>query len=328
MRKVKWGVLGTAGILGATAPGMKVAEHCEMYAIAGRNAEKVAKYQEQYGFEKGYLSYDELLADAEVEAVYIPLPNDLHYEWTLKALKSGKHVLCEKPIAVSEAQAKKMFAAAKENNVLLMEAFAYQHSPFMEALSKEVSEGVIGDVRYIETAFITSDYDDSNIRMQYENYGGCTYDLGVYTTSFLLRVMGEEPEDLTASAIFSDGGVDVLTHGMISYASGAKGTFTCGMALATEQSKRFDRFEISGTKGAIHSIDFEYNKQGSMSYELEIFGQGKTVKTLEVADNYGLEVEQLSKCILGEDTPYVTEDFSLKNARFIDRILDEIGYKA
>ena len=106
MRKVKWGVLGTADIArGATIPGMLQAEHCELYAIAGRKAEKAADFQRTFGFQKAYSSYDELLNDPEVEAVYIPLPNDLHCEWTLKALKAGKHVLCEKPMAVSESQA-------------------------------------------------------------------------------------------------------------------------------------------------------------------------------------------------------------------------------
>ena len=113
MRKVKWGILGTADIArGQTIPGMQQAEHCSLHAIAGRKLENAESYQKTFGFRKAYGSYDELLADPEVEAVYIPLPNDLHCEWTLKALKARKHVLCEKPMAVSEAQAAEMFRAA------------------------------------------------------------------------------------------------------------------------------------------------------------------------------------------------------------------------
>ena len=112
MRKIKWGVMGTAFIAEAcTIPGMLEADNCEMYAIAGRNIEKAEQFKEKYGFRKAYGSYAELLADPEVEAVYIPLPNTMHYEWTIQALKNGKHVLCEKPLAPTEAQEEEMFTA-------------------------------------------------------------------------------------------------------------------------------------------------------------------------------------------------------------------------
>ena len=167
MRKVRWGVLGTADIArGQTIPGMQLAEHCELYAIAGRKLEKAKLYQEEFGFQKAYGSYDELLADPEVEAVYIPLPNDIHCEWTVKALKAKKHVLCEKPLAVSEAQAKEMFQAAEENGVMLMEAFAYLHSPFVKAVKAELDAGVIGEIRYLESAFITGRRPDTDIRLR------------------------------------------------------------------------------------------------------------------------------------------------------------------
>ena len=179
MSKVRWGVLGTADIArGQTIPGMQMAEHCELYAIAGRRIEKAKQYQEEFGFQKAYGSYDELLADPEVQAVYIPLPNDLHCEWTVKALKAKKHVLCEKPLAVSEAQVKEMFRAAEENSVLLMEAFAYLHSPFVQAVKAELDAGTIGEIRYFESAFITGRRPDTDIRLRRETYGGAFYYLG------------------------------------------------------------------------------------------------------------------------------------------------------
>ena len=194
MRKIKWGVMGTAFICErSTFPGMLQAENCEMYAIAGRNMEKAERFKETYGFQKAYGSYEKLLADPKVEAVYIPLPNTMHYEWTIRALKSGKHVLCEKPLAPTEAQAEEMFKAAEENHVYLMEAFAYQHSPYIAAVRKEIENGTIGDVRYMESAYITSDYDPKIIRMRRDTLGGCTYDLGVYNTSLILRILGDEP---------------------------------------------------------------------------------------------------------------------------------------
>ena len=331
MEMVNWGVLGTAGILGCTAKGMNLSEHCRLYAIAGRSKDKVDDFMAKYGFEKGYLSYDELLDDEEISAVYIPLPNNLHYEWVMTALNKGKHVLCEKPLAPDAATAKKMFETAKANNVYLMEAFAYQHSPYMEAVEKEISDGVIGNVRYIETAFITSDYDNSNIRMRRETLGGAAYDLGVYNTSFILRVMGKVPDNIKATASFSDNNIDLLTNGHIEYADGAKGTFTCGMVLETNADRRLDRFEIQGSKGTIRSGRFEYNLSGELTYEIVTFDEcgnmnEPVMKSVKTPDNYMLEVEQLSMCILGESVPFVTEEFSVNNAEFLDGVLQAIGY--
>ena len=159
MRKVKWGVLGTANIArGCTIPGMKRAKGCELYAIAGRNEEKVKKYKEEFGFEKSYIGYDALLEDKDVQAVYIPLPNHLHKEWVIKALKAGKHVLCEKPLALNADDAREMFDEAEANGVILMEAYAYLHSQYVASLKEDVKSGIIGDIDYIETAFITQGY--------------------------------------------------------------------------------------------------------------------------------------------------------------------------
>ena len=139
MRKISWGVLGTAGIArGQTIPGMVEAENCERYAIAGRSMEKALAYQKEFGFERAYDSYEALLNDPRVEAVYIPLPNHLHMEWAMKAMDAGKHVLCEKPLAPTAKQAEAMIACAKANGVFLMEAFAYLHSPLMAADRKSV----------------------------------------------------------------------------------------------------------------------------------------------------------------------------------------------
>ena len=141
MTKVRWGVLGTAGIARSqTIPGMQMADNCELHAIAGRNPEKAREFKTVFGFEKAYGCYEDLLADPDIEAVYIPLPNHLHCEWTIRALQAGKHVLCEKPLAVSEAEATRMFEAAEKSGVFLMEAFAYLHSPIWAAIRAELEK--------------------------------------------------------------------------------------------------------------------------------------------------------------------------------------------
>ena len=324
MKKIRWGVLGTADIAhGCTIPGMQLTENCELYAIAGRSLEKAERFRAEFGFEKAYGSYDALLADDAVEAVYIPLPNALHCEWVVKAAKAGKHILCEKPMAASAAEAETMFRAAEDNGVLLMEAFAYLHSPLTAAIKREIDSGVIGEVRYMENAFVTSGIGPSNFRMHREMLGGGVYDLGCYCTSQMLWLLGE-PERVAAVADYADTGVDRFATGFLRYPNGACGAFTCGMALADGQGRRLDRLQIHGTKGKLLS-DAEYNQKGELTYRV-VTADGCVEHTVSAPDNYGLEVAQLGRCIAGEETPFVSKAFTLANARVLDRVLDAIGY--
>ncbi len=327
MRKIKWGVLGTAYICERdTVPGMLGAQNCELYAIAGRNPEKVKRFQEVYGFEKGYHDYLSLLEDPEVEAVYIPLPNTMHYEWTLEALKHKKHVLCEKPMAPTKEQAQKMFEAARENNVCLMEAFAYLQSPYIQAIENELNADAIGTVRYMNVHFVTSDYDRSNIRMRKETMGGSMYDIGVYASSLILRMFGENPENVQAISIKDEEGIDKLTTVLFDYSEDKKAVLTTGMVLATEKNKSSDSFEVHGTKGVLRSEKFNFNGDGELSYIITPFEGEPEKKVVKVPNNYTLEIEQFGRCILEKEAPVVTEKITLGNAEVVDRVLEKIGY--
>jgi len=322
MRRVKWGVLGTADIAkGQTIPGMLLAEHCELYAIAGRKIEKAKDYQETFGFQKAYGNYDELLEDPEVEAVYIPLPNDLHCKWTIRALKAGKHVLCEKPLAITEEQVREMFRTAEDNHVFLMEAFAYLHSPYVQAIKKEVDSGVIGEIRYLESSFITGRRPDTDIRLRRETFGGAMYDLGCYTSSLVLWLLGKEPDTIRAIAQFSDKKIDLFTAALLEYEGGSVVKLACGMVLT---DGRMDRLYIGGTKGEIESTT-EFNQCGETYYTVRLNGKEQT-KTVTAPNNYTLEAEQLSRCILTGEKPHISKSFSLMVARVTDRILKGIGY--
>ena len=324
MRKIRWGVLGTANIArGCTIPGMQLAENCELYAIAGRDIGKAEQFQAQFGFEKAYGSYEALLDNPAVEAVYIPLPNTLHYEWVFKAARAKKHILCEKPLAPSASQAAEMQAVARENGVLLMEAFAYLHSPLMAAIKAELDRGAIGEVCYLENAFITSDYDLSNIRMRKETLGGSVYDLGCYCVSQAVWLLGE-PDSVRAVGDFSDQGIDKLSTGILNYADGRRAAFTCGMVLPTRQGKRLDRLQIQGTKGLLRT-DAAYNQAGRLSYQI-VSGGTTVIHQVDVPQNYSLEVAQLGRCIEGDEQPYVSAEFTLANARALDKVLAAIGY--
>lgn len=320
MGNVKWGVLGTADIArGQTIPAMKLAENCDLYAIAGRSLEKAQGFQREFGFEKAYGSYDELLSDPVVEAVYIPLPNDLHCAWAVRALNAKKHVLCEKPLAVTKAQAESMFRAAEENGVCLMEAFAYLHSPFIDAIQKEVE--TLGELRYMESAFITTRRPDTDIRLRRETFGGAMYDLGCYALSMALRLIGREPDNVRAYAQFSDKHIDLYTSALLLYANGPVAKLDCGMLLPRG---RLDRFHIYGARGEIHS-PVQFNQPGEISYTVIRDGKRET-KTVVAPNNYQLEIEQLGRCIRKGEKPHVSKAFSLSCAGVMDQILSEAGY--
>ena len=325
---IKWGILGTANIARyATIPGMKKAEHCELYAIAGRSAEKANAFKEEYGFEKAYGSYAELIADKDVQAVYIPLPNNFHLKWVKEALESGKHVLCEKPLALNAAEAREMYDIARKNNVYLMEAYAYLHSPYVQSLKDDVASGIIGDVDYIESAFITQGYKE-DFRLHREFGGGALYDLGCYCTTMILSLIDSEPEMVKADAEFSEEGVDINTAAIIRFKNKVRASFNVGMILGQNTNSRFDRLYVHGTKGSIRS-EVEYNQEGEVSYKIVENGwsDNKVIeRKISVPHNYALELEQLNQCILGNAKPHITPEFSIKNAELMDKVFKEIGY--
>ena len=321
---VKWGVLGTANIAkGCTIPGMKMALNCELYAIAGRSEEKVESYKSEFGFEKGYVGYDKLLDDPEVQVVYIPLPNHLHKEWVIKALKKGKHVLCEKPLALNAEDAREMFSVAKENNVILMEAYAYLHSPYIESLRSDVQSEAIGYVDFIETAFYTQGYVD-DIRIHKNMGGGAVYDLGCYCTTMILSLTGSEPEYVMANAEFNEEGADLFTSVILKFKNGVRAAFNVGMIFDPKLDARRDRLYIHGSKGTIVS-DVEYNQAGKLSYTVKT-GKNEYHPSIDAGQNYMLEIEQLGRCIENGENPHISPEFSIKNAELLDKILSQIGY--
>ena len=326
---VRWGVLGTAGIAaGCTIPGMQQAKNCELYAIAGRSMEKAEAFRERFGFQKAYQGYDALLADPAVEAVYIPLPNNLHCEWAVKALQAKKHVLCEKPAAMNESELRRMFHAAKENGVIFTEAFAYLHSPFIAKLKQIIADGEIGRIDYIDTAFLTQDYTD-NIRLHKEQGGGGIYDVGCYCTSMILSLISAPVQYVRADAELDSTGTDRLASVLLGFADGTRASFHAGMVLGKDTCDRYDRLFIHGTKGYIRSAA-EYNGEGALSFDITVKNaQGERITRTETVFSgscYCAELEQMSACIRGTDTPRITEEFSVRNMRLLDRILDAAGY--
>lgn len=329
-KAIKWGVLGTAGIAErCTIPGILNAKDSELYAIAGRSLEKAEAFQERFGFEKAYQGYDALLADGAVDAVYIPLPNDIHCEWVIKALNAKKHVLCEKPIAMNESELRLMFRTAKENGVVLMEAFAYLHSPYISRLKALIADGEIGKIDYIDTAFLTQGYSE-DFRLYKEYGGGGIYDIGCYSTSMILTLVDAPISYIRADAeLDANTGVDHMASVLIGFSDGTRASFHAGMILGTDSSDRYDRLFIHGSKGYIRS-DVEYNGEGKLCFDVTVKdaegARHTRTETVYAGSNYSMEIEQMNACIRGEASPHITEKFSIENMRLLDRILDTVGY--
>ena len=321
---VNWGIMGTANIAkNCTIPGLMNAEGCNLYAIAGRSKEKADQFKETYGFTKAYYDYDSLIDDPDVDAVYIPLPNHIHKEWVIKSLKKGKHVLCEKPLALNLKEAEEMYNVAKENNVILTEAYAYLHSPIMDALRSEIRSGVIGEVDYIDTAFLTQGYIE-DFRLHKEFGGGAFYDLGCYCTTMILSLIDSDIEYAKAMAEFTDEDVDFFTGCLLKFKNGVRASFNVGMNLGAGSNSRYDRLYIHGSKGCIKS-EVEYNQEGEIEYTV-ITGGKREVKKVFAKSNYTLESERLAQCIEGKNTPLVTPEFSMKNTKVMDMLLESMGY--
>lgn len=321
--KVRWGVLGTAQIaMDCVLPGMKEAPNCEIVAVAGRNEEKLRSFTRQFAIPKTYTSYEALLRDPDIQAVYIPLPNSLHYEWTIRALEAKKNVLCEKPLAPDAVSARRMFDAAKENGVLLMEAFAYLHSPYMSSLRMLIKNGEIGNIEYIQSEFLTCGYGPENIRMQKDALGGALYDLGCYNTSQILWLLGKDPVDVEARAFRSESGVDILTNALLKFEGDVWGSICCGFVLGRDTKNRIDAFEVRGATGFIRS-NVPFNHDDRLEYLLMRGDKASTVHVY-ARQNYALEVEQFGRCILFGEEPLVSPGFSIRNAAVIDRIREAI----
>lgn len=321
MSKVNWGVLGTAGIAKSqTIPGMKQAENCNLYAIAGRKIEKANAFKEEFGFEKAYGSYDEMLDDPNVQAVYIPLPNHVHLEWIKKAALKGKHILCEKPMCLNAEELDEAFDFCEAHNVILMEAFAYLHGDAILKIMEMIEEGVIGKIKLIEACFFTGGPKPDDFRWIKEYGGGAVYDLGCYSISFAERIMKELPEKVTALSRFTDKGVDDFCQMSFEYNDGAIATLGCGF----NGDGRSDRMVIHGTEGKIWA-DMYFNQEGLSTFDV-IKNYGRTHYEFNVRSNYTLEVEQLGKCILNGEKPHISREFSKTVATCIDMVLKEIGY--
>lgn len=324
-KTVRWGVLGCSGIgKSRTIPGLLACENAELYAIAGRNEEKLKAYAEPFAPKKLYTDYQALLDDENVDAVYLPLPNGIHMEWVKKAAAAGKHILCEKPMALTEEQVREMFAAAKEHGVLLEEAYAYRHAQLVQKVKEIVDSGAIGRIRYLESKHSTFDTNRSGIRYQKGNGGGAVYDVTCYNVSLASYLFGKDPEDMSVYCGFDkETGVDVSDAVMLRYEEGVTAMLYAGL-----DAYRRGCYSILGETGRI-DVDHKFNSSGVCHIRVstgarpqgaEYVDETTTEYTIWVDDNYKKEIELFSDAVLNGSALTVSEEESLRTARVCDVI--------
>jgi predicted dehydrogenase len=326
---LRWGILSTADIARTKViPGLRRAARCEVVAIASREGGRARQVAAELGIPTAHDSYEALLADPDVDAVYIPLPNHLHAEWTIAAARAGKHVLCEKPLAMTAADAERMAAAADEAGVVLMEAFMYRHHPSWVAVRELVAEGRIGRLVAVQSWFSYYNDDPANIRNIREFGGGALFDIGCYNVNLSRLLFGGEPRRVEAS-ISRDpaSGVDILTSGILEFETGVA-TFTCTTRAETDQ-----RVHVYGTSGRL-AVEIPFNIPPDRPTHVFVTSGGEPPVnpaterlTFETKDPYAAEAEAFAAAVLDAGGTPVPASDAIANLRVIERLF-EAGARA
>jgi D-xylose 1-dehydrogenase (NADP+, D-xylono-1,5-lactone-forming) len=320
MKKIRWGVLGCAGIAKRSViPGIQQSETGEVTAIASRGIDKAKLTAEELNIPKAYGSYEELLADPEIEAVYIPLPNHLHKEWTIKAAEAGKHVLCEKPLAINASEAQEMVAACEKAGVVFAEAFMYRYHPRYEVIRDMIKSGEIGELRGIHATFTFNNAKDKgNVRYKQEWGGGSLYDVGVYPISAARMLLDQEPQAATVHAFFSEehDQVDMMASGILEFERGVALSFDCGMWADFRNT-----LEVVGSEGRIEVPSaFIVNQNEQDNIILFTKGERKEVEVPRL-NQFALQADAMGRSILnGEPLPFPSTD-AILNMKVLDACL-------
>lgn len=321
-RTLRWGILSTANIgVRKVIPGIRNAERCEVVAIASRDTERATRTAAELGIPTAHGSYEALLSDPDVDAVYNPLPNHLHARWTIEAARAGKHVLCEKPLAMNAEEAQQMVDACASGGVRLMEAFMYRLHPSWEAVRALVSSGRLGELRSVQSWFSYFNDDPANIRNIREAGGGALYDIGCYCVNLSRMLFDGEPSRVQSSMTFDETmGIDVLTSAILEFDRGVA-TFTCSTRAEPDQ-----RVHVYGTSGRI-SIGIPFNVPPDRPTEVFVTSGGDPplhpntqVIAFETADPYAVQAERFARAVLDDEPLPIPMDDAVANMRVIDEI--------
>lgn len=319
MRKISWGILSTAKIgVNKVIPALQRSTHGTVAALASRAEARAREVAAQLGIPRVHGSYEALLADPGIDAVYIPLPNHLHVPWSIKALAAGKHVLVEKPLGLTAAEAQQLVdAAARHPRLKIMEAFMYRHHPQWERTRALIAAGEIGELRLVEATFSYWNVDPKNIRNIAAVGGGAMMDIGCYCVSFARWLFDAEPARVLGLADFDPAfGTDRLTSGVLDFNQGRRATFTCSTQLSP-----FQRVNLLGTTGRIE-IEIPVNAPPDKPSRLWLQrGPTSTEISFEACDQYTLQGDRFARAIL-DDTPVPTSlADGVANLRVVETVL-------
>jgi len=318
--RLRWGILGCASIAAsALIPAIKESSLSEVVAVASRDRAKAGAFAERFAIPGAYGSYEELLADPEVDAVYIPLPNHLHMEWAMRAAEAGKHVLCEKPLALTEAEAYEMVDACRSAGVQLAEAFMYRHHPRYDRLRAMLAAGEIGTIRAVHSTFRFNASDRADdVRFHREMGGGSLLDNGCYCINVARYVLDAEPEAVTASAFFSPrhDDVDMMASGLVEFAGGTCLTFECGMWAHFRQG-----LEIIGTHGRIDvPAPFMCKTADEAAFTVTV-GNESRVERFDPVNQYTVQVDDFARAVVHGARLKVEPEEAVRNMRVLEASL-------
>ncbi|GAA0203000.1 Gfo/Idh/MocA family protein [Halobaculum roseum] len=316
-RRLAFGVLGTAGIARtAVIPGIRGSEHT-VEAVASRDCERAREFAAEESIPRSYGSYEELLADEDLDAVYVPLPNGLHAEWTKRAADAGLDVLCEKPLAVDTSEARAVVDHCEQRDVTLMEGFMYRYHPRTERVLDLVVDD-LADVRTVTSTFRFPLYDRPNdVRLRPDLAGGSLMDVGCYPVSLTRAVLGDPDRAYAHTNDTRDAGVDTELAGVLEYDDGRSARVASGFDTQLVQ-----RYRIDATNGWI-AVEraFDAPVDESVSLEYEIDGR-HAVETFDPTDQYRLEVEHFADCVANDTTPLTDGENAIATMRVIDALYE------
>jgi predicted dehydrogenase len=308
---VRWGIVSTADINRLVIPPAHASEKVDLVAVASRDLGRAEEYARKWEIPVAYGSYEELLADDSIEALYISLPNTMHCEWSIKAAEAGKHVLCEKPMSRHPDEVVAAFDAADRAGRLLSEAFMWRHNPQAAQLAALLESGAIGDVRQVRSVFSYSLYDPDNIRLRTDVEGGALMDVGCYCVSGSRFVAGE-PEALAGLSWVGETGTDWVFQGMMRFPGNVLAQFYCGTALPNA-----DELEVIGSEGSLFLDDPWHARRPVI--ELRRGGEVERIE-LEVVSSYQLELENVSDAIRGEAELLLGREDAVAQARALEEL--------
>lgn len=322
-KRIKWGILSTARIgVEQVIPAIQRSRNGEVYAIASSSG-KAENITEQLNIPKAFDTYEELLQDVDIDAVYIPLPNHLHYEWTIKAARAKKHVLCEKPAALNANDVEEMISVCRENGVLFMEAFMYLFHPQHQKVKELIKSGVIGQIKMMRACFsFYLENREGNIRLDPNKGGGAIYDIGCYCINSICNILDAQPTSVFAAGECNEDQVDTTASGILRFPNNVFATFDCSFDAALRHE-----YEIVGTKGTIR-VPYAYRPDLNTGNSIiQVHTEDQVTEFPVHGDQYQLEVEHFSDCILSGNHPVYTGGNTLGNLEVIEAVYESLKNK-